>query len=453
MHKTTIAAIATPLGNGSMGVIRISGDQAISIADKVFVSVSGKKLNEIKGYTALFGNCLDGDSIIDQTVATVFRAPKSYTGENVVELSVHGGNFVLKKVLRTLFDNGAVPAAAGEFSRRAFINGKLDLTQAESIMGLISAQSDAQLKICESALQGKTAQEIEKIRADIVSLCAHIAVFSDYPDEELPELSTDNFRNMLTNIISGLENILKNYDAGRILREGIVTAIVGKPNVGKSTLMNLLSGTNRSIVTDVAGTTRDVIEETVTLGDITLRLADTAGIHSTDDTVEMVGVDLAKQRIETSELILAVFDAAGTPDDNDKALLESIKNKKAIVIINKNDIGKDFSLDGIDNFPTVYISAKTGQGYNELKVAVEQVTAVANLQNSTAILTSERQRSHAQNALNGAKEAFVALQSGISIDAVGVCLDDAALSLLSLIGKRVTNEVADEVFRNFCVGK
>ncbi len=453
MHNTTIAAIATPLGNGSVGVIRISGDDAIAIADKVFESASGKRLNEIKGYTALFGNCRDAEGIIDQTVATVFREPKSYTGENVVELSVHGGNFVLKKVLRALFDNGACPAAAGEFSRRAFLNGKLDLTQAESIMGLISAQSDAQLKISESALQGKTSSEIEQIRADVVSLCAHIAVYSDYPDEELPELSFDNFKNMLNKIIDNLSRLLISYDAGRILREGIVTAIVGKPNVGKSTLMNLLSGTNRSIVTDVAGTTRDVIEETVTLGDITLRLADTAGIHSTDDKVEMVGVDLAKQRIETSELILAVFDAAGVPDSDDAALIDNIQGKKAIIIINKNDIGNNFYLEGMDKFPTVYISAKTGQGYDDLCDAVTKITAVANLSSDTAILTSERQRSHAQNALQSAKEALSAMENGMSIDAVGVCLDDAALSLLSLIGKRVTNEVADEVFRNFCVGK
>lgn len=453
MSKSTIAAIATPLGNGGIGVIRLSGDDAITIADKVFKSRSGKRLADLSGYSALFGNSVIENEVIDQTVATVFREPKSYTGENVVELSVHGGTLILKKILRALYDNGAVPASEGEFSKRAFMNGKLDLTQAESIMGLISAQSDSQLKMASGSLQGRVSQKIENITGALVNLGAHIAVFSDYPDEELEELKPDNFERMLNGIIEQLRDILSTYDAGRILREGITTAIVGKPNVGKSTLMNLLSGTDRSIVTSVAGTTRDIIEETVTVGEITLRLADTAGIHSTDDTVEKLGVDLAKKRIDTSELILAVFDSSSVLDSDDLSLIENIKDKKTIVVVNKSDLGGNIDCGAFGDLTVVNVSAKTGDGYNELSNAIADITTVAKLNADAAVLSSERQRACAVRALDSALFALNTMQSGMSIDAVGVCLDDAMAALLELTGKRVTNEVADEVFRHFCVGK
>ncbi|MBR5010969.1 MAG: 50S ribosome-binding GTPase, partial [Clostridia bacterium] len=263
----------------------------------------------------------------------------------------------------------------------------------------------------------------------------------------------ENFQKVLNDIIAKLEKILASYDAGRVLREGISAAIVGKPNVGKSTLMNLLSGTARSIVTDVAGTTRDVIEETVTVGEITLRLADTAGIHSTDDTVEKVGVDLAKARIESSELVLAVFDQSAPLDNEDLKLLENIKNKKAIVILNKNDIGDQIDKNAFGNMPLVLISAKTGDGYEALASAIAKITSVAQLNPDAAVLGSERQRDCAKRALDASRFALDTMKQGISIDAVGVCLDDAVAALLELTGKRVTNEVADEVFRHFCVGK
>lgn len=453
MSKSTVAAIATPLGNGGIGVIRLSGDDAITIADKIFKSRSGKLLADLPGYSALFGNSVIGEEIIDQTVATVFRAPKSYTGENVVELSVHGGTLILKKILRALFDNGATPAIEGEFSKRAFMNGKLDLTQAESIMGLISAHSESQLKMASGSLQGRVSQKIENISGALVNLGAHIAVFSDYPDEELPELQPKNFERKMHDIINELENILSTYDAGRILREGITTAIVGKPNVGKSTLMNMLSGTDRSIVTSVAGTTRDIIEETVTVGEITLRLADTAGIHSTDDTVEKLGVDLAKKRIDTSELILAVFDSSSVLDSDDLSLIDDIKDKKAVIVVNKSDLGSRIDLTLFKDLPLVNISAKTGEGYDALSDAITKITAVANLNPDAAVLSSERQRACAARALDSVRFALSTMNSGMSIDAVGVCLDDAVAALLELTGKRVTNEVADEVFRHFCVGK
>lgn len=453
MAESTIAAISTPSGEGAIGVIRISGEDAIKIADRVFFPFSGKPLDSLSGYSAAYGEIKNGDNLLDNAVALVFRSPKSYTGENVVEISVHGGALMLRSVLRLILQNGAQPAQGGEFTKRAFLNGKLDLAKAESIMGLISAENEATLKMSRAALGGKISKKISEIESDLVSAAASIAAYSDYPDEDIEGLSPENFGKMLKNAENELEKMLNTYDAGKILREGIRTVIVGKPNVGKSTLMNLLSGEERSIVTDVAGTTRDIVEETVTLGDITLRLADTAGIHNTEDKVESIGVRLAENRIDTAQLILAVFDGTKPLDKDDLHILESIKNKNAIVIINKTDLKNEISSADFENFKTVEISAKSGCGYEELCDAVLEISGAENLNPDSAILLNERQRLCAQRALEGVNEALNALNSGHTMDAVGVCVDDALSALFELTGKRTTNEVADEIFRKFCVGK
>ena len=453
MSERTIAAISTPAGEGAIGVIRISGDNAVSVADKVFKSVSGTPLASLPGYHAAYGEIYNGEEFLDNAVALVFKAPKSYTGEDVVEISVHGGALMLRSVLRTILENGAEPATAGEFTKRAFLNGKLDLSKAESIMGLISAENEAGLKMSRAALSGKISQKINQMEKDITLAAASIAAYSDYPDEDIENLSPENFSKMLNNAKLELKTMLNNYDAGKILREGITTAIVGKPNVGKSTLMNLLSGEERSIVTDVAGTTRDIVEETVTLGDITLRLADTAGIHSTDDKVESIGVEKAEQRIDTAQLILAVFDSTSPLDSDDLKILDSVKDKNAIIIINKTDLKSLINSDNFRGFKTVEISAKAGKGYNELCDAVLEVTNAKKLKPDSAVLISERQRLCAQKAYNSITESLEALEMGCTMDAVGVCVDDALAALLELTGKRVTNEVSDEIFRRFCVGK
>ncbi len=453
MSERTIAAISTPLGEGGIGVIRISGDNAISISERFFKPLGKKKLSEMEGYTAVFGEVYDGDDLVDQGIATVFRGPKSYTGEDVIELSVHGGSYIVKRVLRVVLSSGAEMAEAGEFTKRAFLNRKIDLTQAESIMGIISAQSESALRLSQANHTGKLTRQIEQIKQSLLKTAASIAFYADEPDEEIPELNPENFGKMLGDTILELQGLLSDYDAGKVLREGIETAIVGKPNVGKSTLMNALSGTRRSIVTDIAGTTRDVIEDTVTLGGIKLRLADTAGIHKTKDTVESVGVGLAMQRLNTADLVLAVFDSTQPLDSNDKALIEYIKDKKVIVVINKNDLEAQIDESVFDGFPTVYISAKNKDGLAELTAAVQKITKVANLSADSAVLGSERQRDCAARALSASKAALSALNEGQTIDAVGICIDDAVAALLSLTGQRVTNEVTDEVFKRFCVGK
>lgn len=451
MAEKTIAAISTPLGEGGISIVRISGEKALEITDKVFKNINGKKVSEAEGYTALFGHIYDQGELLDEAVVTVFLAPKSYTGENVCEISCHGGAYVTSAVLRAILSSGASLAEGGEFTKRAFLNGKMNLAEAESVMGLISAKSSEELKMQIAAKSGKVSKEIERAENALITLAANFAAYSDYPDEDLPELQPDAFRLLLNNARDILSKLLSTYDSGMLIREGIKTAIVGKPNVGKSTLMNLLSGSERSIVTSVAGTTRDVIEERVKCGHATLVLADTAGIHSSEDLVESVGVDLAKKRIESAQLILAVFDATVPLDDDDKEILELVRDKKTIVLLNKID--KDSIVNNIEGFNTIKISAKEGVGKEELCELIEEMVGLHNIDQSAAVLLNERQRDLASNALSSVLEAENLLNLGYTIDAVGVLVDEALNYLYSLDGKRVTNEVADEVFRRFCVGK
>ncbi len=453
MSERTIAAVATPLGEGSVGVIRISGNEAFKVADNVFKSVSGKKIEEIPGYTALFGEVYSDGGRIDEAVALKFVAPKSYTGEDVVEISVHGGTLMVKETLRAVLKGGAVLAAPGEFTKRAFLNGKMDLVKAESVMGLIRARSMSELKISSSVHAGSTSKQLDAIEKNIVSAAASIAAYCDYPEEDLGEINTDTFIKELGSVAAALEKMLNEYDAGKILREGIETVIIGRPNVGKSTLMNLLSGSVRSIVTDIAGTTRDVIEDTVMLGDVPLRLADTAGIRDSEDEVEKVGVDLARQRLSSSQLVLAVFDASSKPSRKDKELLEECEGKPLIVILNKCDKDCAFDEDFAKGTEVVRMSAKTGEGIDALKDAVARVTFTEQLSPDSAILVSERQRSLAERALYSVNEALLGIKSGVTPDAVGVCVDEALNSLYELTGKRVTETVTREIFSRFCVGK
>lgn len=453
MSQRTIAAIATPAGDGALGVIRISGEDAITVADKVFCAFSGKKLCSLEGYRAAYGEIKDGDTVLDDAVALVFRAPHSFTGENTVEFSVHGGSIMLRSVLRLILKNGAYMAEAGEFTKRAFLNGKTDLAKAESIMGLISARSDAELKLSRAAHSGRISMKIAEIEADLVAADASIAAYSDYPDEDIEGLDPESFKRMLGRAENELKKILSDYDAGRVIREGIDTVIVGKPNVGKSTLMNMLSGTDRSIVTEIAGTTRDIVEETVTVGDITLRLSDTAGIHDTDDTVESIGVQRAKSKIDSAQLVLAVFDSTAPLNEDDIYLLKTVSKQNTIIIINKTDLESKLDFSNFEGFYLVEISAKNGIGYEDLSEAIAKITKASDLSPESTVLISERQRACAERAYDGISEALFALESGCTMDAVGVCVDDALSALLEITGKRVTNEVTDEIFRRFCVGK
>lgn len=453
MPNKTIAAISTPIGEGGIGVIRISGDEAIAVAERCFRAFSGKKLSSLKGYSALYGEIIDGERVIDDCVALVFRAPKSYTGEDTVEISVHSGSVVLKKVLRAVLESGAVHAEAGEFTKRAFLNGKMDLLKAESVMDIITAKSEGAYNISLSAREGKISEKTEALTSSLLGIAASMAAYSDYPDEDIEGLNTESFLSSLVDAKTTLQKLIESYDTGRMLKEGIDCAIVGKPNVGKSTLMNMLSGYEKSIVTEVAGTTRDVVEANVTLGDIILNLSDTAGIHDTADKVEKIGVEKAREKLGLARLVLAVFDCSEGLDQNDFELLYGLDKKKTIVILNKSDLVKKTDESAFEGFNRVEISAKNGEGASELHKKIAELCDLNSISPDDAVLTTERQRDCAKRALGFVTEAISALSGGVTTDAVGVILDEAIAALFEISGKRVTNEVANEVFARFCVGK
>lgn len=327
----TIAAISTPPAPAGLGVIRLSGDEAVAVASRVFrPGRAGRDLAGLKGYTAAYGHVFDEEGDIDDCVALVFRAPHSYTGEDVVELSCHGGLYLLRRVLRAVLAAGARPAGAGEFTRRAFLNGKLDLTRAEAVMELIAADGRLAARTALAAREGNLYRRMDAVKNELVGLSAHFSAYVDYPDEDIPALDEAALDGVLARAEESLSSLLATYDAGRVLREGVDTVIVGSPNVGKSTLMNWLAGCERSIVTPVAGTTRDVVEETVRLGDVVLRLSDTAGIRETNDAVESIGVQRARQRMEQAALVLAVFDGSRPLSEDDRALAEAARGLRPL---------------------------------------------------------------------------------------------------------------------------
>lgn len=455
MENITIAAISTAQGEGGIGVIRISGDCALEIADKIFNNISGRKITEMKGYTAAYGKILDNGEEIDEAVALVFRAPHSYTGEDVVELSCHGGIYITKQVLRAAINAGAVPAQAGEFTKRAFLNGKIDLTEAEAVIDIISAKSRSAARAALFVKDGVLRKKIDSVKNDLLAQAAHLSAWADYPEEDIAEVTDESIFNTCDKSINILKDLLDTYDSGQAVKQGIDTVIAGRPNVGKSTLMNLLSGYEKSIVTDIPGTTRDIVEDTVVLGDVILRLSDTAGLRATDDKVEKIGVDRAKKRLEQCGLLLAVFDNNRELTDDDKELIESAKDVPSIAIINKTDLEQKLNIEyikeNINNI--VYISAVNGEGREELTTAVEKIAGTAKLNPSEGILSNERQRLAVANALKSVEEAKYALEIGLTYDAITVSLEDAISQLLELTGERTSDEVIDRVFHNFCVGK
>lgn len=451
----TIAAIATAQAPGGIGVVRISGPEALAVADRVFRAASGKKLEGSQGYRAHFGHVIDRDGEFDEAVALVFRAPKSYTGEDVAELSCHGGVYLAQRLLRSALDAGARLAGPGEFTRRAFLNGKMGLTQAEAVMDLIGAQGEAAARAALSAHEGALAKKIGVVRQQLLDAAAHLTAWADFPDEEVPEVTAEELEERLCTALDTLTGLLERFDAGRAIREGVETVILGRPNVGKSTLMNLLSGCERSIVTDVAGTTRDVVEETVRVGDVLLRLADTAGLRETDDPVERIGVDRARKKLSTAGLVLAVFDGSQPLGEEDLALLDSICGRPAVAVVNKEDLALQADLAVIkEKIPQVVtISAAQQSGLDQLIDAIAEVLGTSLLSPDEGMLSTERQREAASRAQSFVSQALDAVRAGITFDAVTVMVESAIDALLELTGEKTSEAVVDAVFAQFCVGK
>lgn len=452
---STVAAVSTPNAVGGIAVIRISGENAIKVAEKIFDPFGGKKVSEMDGYTCAYGIAHDGGERIDDCILTIFKSPHSYTGEDTAEISCHGGLFVSRKILRAALKNGAEAAEAGEFTKRAFVNGKLDLTQAEAVMDVISAKGELELKMAETLREGAVFKTAKKSSDRLLKLLSGLAAWTDYPDEDIPEVEPAAMVAELAEIQQDLTSLVENYDRGRIIREGVAAAIVGRPNVGKSTLFNCLSGCERSIVTDIAGTTRDVVEESVRLGYITLRLSDTAGIRDTDDVIEGIGVDIAWKTVESAELIIAVFDGSCPLTADDFELIEKLKFKKTVAAINKTDektiIDEKFLQENFIHI--VYISAKENNGIDDLEKAVKEIFELNSDSFSVVTAANERQKLCIEKSLSSVSAAIEAVEFGEMLDAVNVLLDDAEQSLLELTGEKITEAVVVEVFSRFCVGK
>ena len=455
-QSSVIAAVSTALAPAGLGVIRLSGEGAVLLAEQVFRPASKtRRLSDQPGYTAMYGKVYDREGEIDECVALVFRAPHSYTGEEVVELSCHGGLYLLRRTLRAVLDAGARPAEAGEFTRRAFINGKLDLTRAEAVMDLIAANGRLAAKTALAAREGAVYRRLEEVKNTLLGAAANLSAYVDYPDDDIPELTPETLGPQLAAARDAVRELLDTYDAGKVIREGVDTVIIGSPNVGKSTLMNRLAGCERSIVTPIAGTTRDIVEETIRLGDVLLRLADTAGLHATEDEVERIGVRRTQSRMDTAALLLAVFDGSRPLTEDDRRMAEKACCQNAIAIINKTDLGLEINEEYIRSLfeRVVVISARDGNGLAALEKEVREAVGINGIDGTEPLLANERQRFCAANCLECPDEAIAALNGGMTLDAVQVSIDGAIAAILELTGERTTEAVVDEVFARFCVGK
>lgn len=456
--RETIAAIATGMGNSGIGIIRISGDEAISIADKIFKpKISHKKLSNMESYTAAYGNIIYEDVIYDEVVALVMRAPKTYTTEDVVELDCHGGITVLREILNLVVKLGARIAEPGEFTKRAFLNGRIDMSQAESVMDLIHAKNDMAARSSVLQLRGDLKDTISDMREKILYHVAYIESALDDPEN----YSLDGFQHQLTgtvdNLLITVEKLLNSCDNGRLIKEGIRTLILGRPNAGKSSVLNMLLGEERAIVTDIEGTTRDTLEELINLDGITLNIIDTAGIRSTDDVIESIGVQKALSYIPDADLILYIVDGSTPLDDNDYLIMDKIKGKKCITLLNKND--KNIVVDKLlitDKFDTdiLEISAKTKTGLDKIQQLIKDMFFEQKLDyNDELYITNMRHK----NLLYETKESLLQVKETIASDMgedfYTIDLMSAYQSLGKILGEELEDDLVDKIFNEFCMGK
>ncbi len=454
----TIAAISTSTGNSGIGIIRVSGDEAIEIVDKIFKSnKEGKRLINVKSHTVNYGNIVDGEKVLDQVLVLVMKNPHSYTGEDTVEIDCHGGMLILKKVLDLVIKNGAKSAAPGEFTKRAFLNGRLDLSQAEAVMDLINSQNDFALNSSIEQLKGGVSEKIKEIRSDVIYHIAFIESALDDPEH----ISLDGYDNeiseMINKNISKIKKMIDTFDNGRIMKEGIKTVILGKPNAGKSSLLNRMLGEERAIVTDIEGTTRDTLEENINLNGLSLKIIDTAGIRNTDDKVEQIGVNKAKEIAEGADLIIYVVDGSKDIDENDKEILEIIKNKKVIVLLNKIDIDRVVDIEQLNEIPKediIEFSAKAGLGMDELEEKIKDMFYSGEITfNDQVYITNARHKEALENSYNSLLKVKESVDAGMPEDFYSIDLMDAYEQLGLIIGESVEDDLVNEIFSKFCMGK
>ena len=455
----TIAAIATALSDSGIGIIRISGDDAIYIVDSIFRSPSGKRiLTKVQSHTVHYGYIVDKEeNVIDEVMVVVMKAPKSYTTEDTVEINCHGGVLVVQKVLQTVLENGARIAEPGEFTKRAFLNGRIDLSRAEAVIDVIHSQNEYALSSSVSQLKGRLSDKIHKLREDILYQIAFIESALDDPEH----ISLDGYPQKLRAIVDNeyveIDGLLKTSDNGRILKEGINTVIIGKPNAGKSSLLNVLVGTDRAIVTDIAGTTRDVLEEQINIGGITLNLVDTAGIRSTEDVVEKIGVKKAMEHANGADLIIYVVDSSVALDDNDYDIINFIKDKKAVILLNKSDLASNVSADDIKKLvdkTVISVSAKESLGIDELSDTIKDMFFDGEVSfNDEIYITNIRHKKLLSDAKESLKLVMNSIDDDMPEDFYSIDLMSAYESLGLIIGESVEDDLMDEIFSKFCMGK
>ncbi len=458
MKSNTIAAIATPMTNSGIGIIRISGDEALDIIEKVFKpKKKDKKIKEVKTYTAHYGHVYDGDTLLDECIVLVMKGPHSYTAEDVVEINCHGGVVVMKKVLEAVFKAGAAPAEPGEFTKRAFLNGRIDLSEAEAVMDLIQSKNEFAMSTSLKQLEGVLGKKITEIRKQIIHSVAFIESALDDPEHYSVDGFSDELKEQVEKIIRQLNEFLENADNGRILKEGIQTVIVGKPNAGKSSVLNVLLGEERAIVTDIAGTTRDTLEESIQIKGIPLNIIDTAGIRQTEDVVEKIGVKKAIGFAEEADLIIYVVDSSTEMDQNDENIIRMIRDKKVIVLMNKSDLKPVVSCSDIEQHlqaPIIEISAREETGLDAFENTLKDMFFAGDIHyNDELCITNVRHKAAITAALESLKMVMNSINDGMPEDFFSIDLMDAYEQLGHIIGEAVEDDLVDTIFSDFCMGK
>lgn len=457
----TIAAIATATGAGGVGIIRISGKECFEILEKIFIPKnSNVSIKDVPGYTIKYGHIIDSKTkeIIDEVLVSFFREPKSYTTENMCEINSHGGTIVEQKILEQCLLNGAELADPGEFTKRAFLNGRIDLAQAESVIEIINAKTEKEAKASVNQLEGNLSKYIQEIRISLLDMMADIEASIDYPEYDVPEMTNEKAMQKLNDMKEKLENLENSFQSGKILKDGVKTVIVGKPNAGKSSLLNIMLNEERAIVSDYAGTTRDTIEEFITIDGIPLKIIDTAGIRETKDKIEAIGVKRAIDLIEDADLIIAIFDQSKKLDEEDEKILELVKNKKTIILLNKCDLSEKnketTSYMSKINKTVIEASMKTKKGIEELYSSIVKMFQFGEIEiGKDIILTNIRHKNQIHKAQESIEKAIDAVKCGMPIDIIAVQIKQALEDLGSITGDNVSEDIIQSIFSKFCLGK
>ena len=454
----TIAAISSAAGNSGIGIIRVSGDEAIEVVDKIFRPANkNKKLANVESHTVHYGHIMDGDKTLDQVLVIVMKNPHSYTGEDTVEIDCHGGMLILKKVLDLVLKNGARTAEPGEFTKRAFLNGRIDLSQAEAVMDLINSKNDFALNSSIEQLKGVVSDAIKDIRKDIIYHIAFIESALDDPEHISLDGYDEKITKMLNENINKISKLVNSFDNGRIMKEGIKTVILGKPNAGKSSLLNLMLGEDRAIVTDIERTTRDTLEENINFNGLSLKIIDTAGIRDTEDLVEQIGVNKAKEIAKEGDLIIYVVDGSRELDDNDSEIIKLINDKQAIILVNKSDMDTVINIDELkkdSNRDVILFSAKNGEGMDQLEEEIRNMFYSGKVTyNEQVYITNARHKEALENALESLKQVKNSVDAGMPEDFYSIDLMDAYTDLGLIIGESVEDDLVNEIFSKFCMGK